>query len=201
MRARCMGIAVALIMAARSAWAEASEAVPDAPDIPVVHAVVAPKALLHGKGFAAGVRQVLVFYLKDRCQPDMAKADQAYALGESEMLVLIGCNHGAIQDSYFVFRAPLGRPDRSKQVALPLPPGLSAKDFPPDREYFGDLSWEANTATLIQFDRGRVKGDCGTRTRWTFDGRQFRITEFSRQVICGPGGDFPIVYRARVDTR
>jgi hypothetical protein len=183
------------------AWADIAGAMADEEEGPVVHAAVAPRPLPHAKGFAAGVRQVLTFYMNDRCQPEMAKDDQAYALGDSEMIVLLGCNPGDDQNSYFVFRAPFGRPDLAKQVALPLPPTLSAKDFPPDRQYFGELSWDAKTATLIQFDRGGAKGDCGTRTRWTFDGVDFPVTEFRRQSICGPGGDFPIVYRARVETR
>ena len=186
----------------RAGAAPASQ-VPKAPALPVVHAAPAAKPLAHGKGFAAGVRTVLNIYLTGRsCQADFTDGDEAYALNATEMLVLIGCSRGAYQGNGFVFVAPIGHPESAHQVVLPVPPtidpaSIAAEDI---GDYWGTMEWGPKRATLTLSSRGRGMGDCGSRTQWTYDGHGFVVTEFERQDKCGgPPGDFPAVYRVRVE--
>jgi hypothetical protein len=179
-------------------------AVPPAPAIPAVHAVLAPKPLANGKAFAATVRQVLTFFLKARCQPDMAAdGDNAFALNDAEMIAIIGCQRGAFQNSYLVFRAPFGHPESARQIVMPLQPTLSRRQAPADLRgvYQGEVGWDPRRATFYEIARGAAAGNCGTSTDWTYDGHDFAVSEFRRQDFCGgPSGDWPVVYRAHLDT-
>ncbi len=56
--------------------------------------------------------------------------------------------------------------------------------------------WDGHSAQLSSFSRGRSWGDCGTRTRYVWDGAMFRIVERETMPVCRRSEDFIVIWQA-----
>lgn len=180
-------------------------AVPPADPLPVVHAAPARTPLADPKAFAAAVRrsQKALLARHDICQPEMARADAAYALNDAEAVVILGCYEAAYQASVLLFRAPRTAPEKSRQVIFPPQPTVDPKAVAEQQgEYIAEDGWDSKTASFSETAKGRGPADCGESSTWTFDGQDFRLTQFNSMPRCGggPPGDWPTLWRAKVVT-
>jgi hypothetical protein len=73
----------------------------------------------------------------------------------------------------------------------------------PNQGFHTEVEWDAEHATVFEAAKGRGLADCGSSTSWVFDGTDFRLAEASRMNRCagGPPGDWPTVYRSKVEVR
>lgn len=126
-------------------------------------------------------------------QPDLR------ALNAEEVLVFIPCMRAAYQSSSLIYRGPRRRPERALPLELIVPPAL--------RNYLDDASmnpdYDAATATLSSYSKGRGLFDCGQTSQWVFDGKAFSLGFFSMQARCGGmlPGDFPVLWRSAIRAR
>jgi hypothetical protein len=179
----------------------ANATVPPVPPLPAVVARRADPTLKVPPGFAAKVRRAQGKALAD-CDPARKDADAAYALNGGEVLVTLGCMMHAYQSSMLLLRAPRDAPEKATLVVMPP----AAGDRPPgpeDRGRYVEGEWDPKTATFFEAAKGRGLADCGQSTSWAFDGVAFRLAEANRMGRCsgGPPGDWPTVYRAKVEVR
>lgn len=167
--------------------------------LPVIHAAPQPPPLPDRARFAALARRAHATLLRQYdCDAEMAREDEAFALDTSTVLVLLGCNQAAYQESSLAFEAPRAAPEKGQLLVLPVPPTEPAEqDDPGD---YVSLGWDAKTSTLHESAKGRGLADCGSSTSWTFDGKRFVLSGFNVMGRCGggPAGDWPAVYRTRV---
>lgn len=176
--------------------------VPAPPPEPVIIARRADPGLTVPPGFAARVRRAQAGTLvRNDCEDDRAEVDRAYPLNRTEVLVELGCMMHAYQSSMLLLRAPRDAPERAKLVVMPL----AAGDEPVSPDGAGryiEGSWDPETATFGEVTKGRGLADCGSSTVWAFDGTQFRLAEAQRMNRCaGRLGDWPTVFRAKIETR
>jgi hypothetical protein len=183
--------------------AAADATVPTPPPEPVVVARRAAPGATVPPGFAARVRRAQARALQQNdCDDARKDLDEAYALGDGEVLVKLGCMMHAYQSSMLLLRAPRGAPERARLVAMP-PAAGDAPLGPDDAGRFVEGEWDPETATFFESAKGRGLADCGSSTSWVFDGTAFRLAEAHRMNRCsgGPPGDWPTVYRSSVEVR
>jgi len=163
----------------------ANSALPAVP-LPVIHAAPQPPPLPDRARFAALARRAHAALLRQYdCEPEMAHEDQAFALDASTVLVMLGCNQAAYQESILAFEAPRGAPEKAQLLVLPVPPTEPAEqDDPGD---YVSLDWDAKTSTLHESAKGRGLADCGESTSWTFDGKRFVLSGHNVMGRCGGG--------------
>jgi hypothetical protein len=196
-----LGSQTALI---RTGPAPASAVPPPAP-LPVLRAAPARTPLPNAKAFAAAVRrsQAKLIAADGYCQPEMKEADQAFALNDSEAIVLIGCMQAAYQASVLLFRAPRADPAKARQVIFPPQPTVDPKLVAEQGgAYIAEDGWDPKTASFSESAKGRGLADCGSSSTWTFDGKDFHLSSYNALNRCGggPPGDWPTLWRTRVVT-
>lgn len=180
-----------------------ASAVPPADPLPVVHADPARTPLADPKAFAAAVRrsQKALLARHDICQPEMARDDAAYALDDAEAVVILGCYQAAYQSSVLLLRAPRTAPEKARQVIFPAQPTVDPKLAADQDGEYVEGDWDPKTASFTEHAKGRGLADCGESSTWTFDGKDFRLTQFNSLTRCGGGpvaGDWPMLWGARV---
>lgn len=151
----------------------AAAAVPAAPPVPVLW-VPQPPATAVPRGFAASVRRTHAAALRRAdCEttPHSRAQDSAVALNRTEVLVFLGCRLFNTGFATLLLRAPRAAPERARIVILPRAPGEDGGD---NDGVYADLDWTARTAILTSGGHS-CAGSCGSRTDWTFDGRQFLL--------------------------
>lgn len=171
---------------------------------PLVYARPTKAQLSNPKALSGAVRRAKEKALASPdCDLDLAQDDRAFALDDHEALVALACNIGAYNTSYVVFLTPKDAPQKAKLLQLPLPPTSDPKAAREAAGVYVSVSWDARTATFQTRAKDRGRGDCGERTGWTFDGKDFQLTRYDKLAVCGggPEGDWPTLYRARVVVR
>jgi hypothetical protein len=180
-----------------------ASATPAAPPLPLVRVGLPAPALAQPRRLAAAVRRLNAHVLAaHECDIDPDALDEAYPLTRSEALVLIGCGRFAYQTSVLAFRTPRDDPARAVPLELPEPRrtvGLASPDLPAMINEFVEGSYDPATRVFSEFSKGRGMADCGSSTKWTFDGAAFRLSAFRWQDRCAGGqpGDWPVLYRTR----
>ncbi|WP_331089087.1 DUF1176 domain-containing protein [Phenylobacterium sp.] len=174
--------------------------VPAPPAPPVLVARRADPSLTVPAGFAARVRKAQAAVLtKEDCATDERRPDDAaHPLGRGEVVVFLGCLMGAYQGYSLVVRAPRDAPEKGRVVILPAAVGDQ-----PNQGFHTEVDWDPEHATIHEAAKGRGLADCGSSTSWVFDGTTFRLAEANRLNRCsgGPPGDWPTVYRSKVEVR
>lgn len=183
-----------------------ASAVPPAAPLPVVRAAPARTPLADPKAFAAAVRKSHSATLQAHdCVSGASRADgipdAAFALDDRDAIVVLGCGQFAYQSSVLLFRAPRGAPAQARLVVFPAQPGLDPKLASGQDGEYVEGDWDPKTASFTEHAKGRGPADCGESSTWTYDGEDFRLTEFDALPRCGGGpvaGDWPTLWRARV---
>jgi hypothetical protein len=185
----------------QGAWARPGSApesrVPAAPPLPSLRHAPAPKPLAarDAERLARAVRKAKAGILDDvGC--DSAANDEAYALTDSDALVLLECMSGAYQEGSLVFRVPRDAPAKAVLLHLESIPG----ETPLDQLWLA--GYDAASGELAHHIKDRGLGDCGGDARWQFDGKAFHLLAYRRMQRCGGlmPEDWPWLWRARVDT-
>jgi hypothetical protein len=180
----------------------ASAVLPALP-VPVVHARPTTDNLPGPAAFAAAVRRGARAALEAHdCEAEAASNDEAHALDATTALVMIGCIDGAYQSSVITFIAPRAAPLLAHLLVMPPQPTIDPANERADvRGEYVSGDWDAARASFSESSKGRGVADCGSSSTWTFDGHGFRLTAYSALDRCGggPPGDWPTLYRARVE--
>lgn len=136
-------------------------------------------------------------FAKEECENDTPQKPEAYALDQSQALVLVPCIMGAYQGSSLAFIAERGS-GRAKQLIAPMPYRGNDPDRA-DADYFTEGSFDPETGTLSMAAKGRGLADCGVSASWIWDGQSFRMSALSLQQACGGAepGDWPTLFRSR----
>ncbi len=179
--------------------AAATVPAPGAP--PLLRAAPQPTPLANRQAMIAAVRRSQPAVLKRHdCESGELErsADAAEPLNRDEAIVLIGCLTGAYQGAQLAFRVPRSAPQNAKLLILPRPPLLP--DAGGEDALYTEAAYDPQTATFFTAAKGRGLADCGFSLSWTYDGKEFRLSDIAYQGRCGGGapGDWPTLYRTRV---
>jgi hypothetical protein len=185
-----------------------ASAAPAAQPLPVVRAAPSRAVLAKPRAIAQAVRAAKQDELTRRdCDLDEADHDQAFAPDAGHVVVFLACDVGAYNLEGVLFIAPAGAPEKARLLVLPLEPGKAPADIPAKNvavyDWNGnapDMGWDAGTATFRTRVKARGRGDCGARSAWTFDGKDFQLSRYDKLESCGggPDGDWPTLYRTHV---
>jgi hypothetical protein len=150
---------------------------------------------LPASGKAAAVTPALIKQMvglsgcetEDTQVSDPIKGD---ALAGGKTLVLLPCGSGAYNFSSVAFIVSGGKPV------------LARFDFPPGGTEAGgtptlvNAGWDATTARLQSYSKGRGLGDCGSSETYAWDGAAFRLIEARRMDECQGSINWLAVWRA-----
>ncbi len=169
--------------------ASPASAVPPAPALPLVQAAPA----MSQAGLAAKPPRSVTSMMKD-CDDDIATLEIEAVSGRlSPGLTLWAplCTRGAYNMIYSFFVVD------EKGAARPLPIRY-AGDAEATTELM-NVSYDAATRTLANFEKGRGLGDCGATNTWVWDGKAFVATAQDLMGECRgvPPDDWPVSYRTR----
>lgn len=104
---------------------------------------------------------------------------EAYALAPGKTLIFLPCGAGA----YNFSSKPVIATGKSYALAsFDLTPDWSGEDDP--EPILVNAGFDAKTATLSSYSKGRGPGDCGTSQTWVWDGSRFRLTEMREMSEC-----------------
>ncbi|WP_142502434.1 DUF1176 domain-containing protein [Klebsiella sp. 2680] len=104
------------------------------------------------------------------------------ALTDDNVLLMTSCEAGAYNTIWLAWLVSRQRPfiARPLHLALPFqPPGDAARDIE-----LVNASYDDQRQELVTLDKGRASGDCGTQTRWRYDGQRFNLVRYAQQPRC-----------------
>ncbi|MBS6907487.1 MAG: DUF1176 domain-containing protein [Klebsiella sp.] len=104
------------------------------------------------------------------------------ALTDDRVLLMTSCEAGAYNTIWLAWLVSRQRPYIAHPVRLTLPfqpPGDGPRDVELVNARYDDRRQE-----LVTLDKGRAPGDCGTQTRWRYDGQRFSLVRYARQPQC-----------------
>jgi len=119
----------------------------------------------------------------DSCSLDPIRREVSVApLTDSKALLLISCETGAYNVIDLAFEVTRSQPYVARGLTLTLP-------FTPPSRTDNQLDlvnaeYDASSGFLYTFSKGRGLGDCGTATRWQFDGSEFVLAEYAEEKTC-----------------
>lgn len=104
---------------------------------------------------------------------------------------------GAYNQAYKFLVASEDAPQNAREPRFIVPPELSKEE---KNAFAMNAAFDAQTATLTTFAKGRGVGDCGIDARWIWDGQAFRIRQYRSMPTCRgvQPDDWPTIYRATV---
>jgi hypothetical protein len=118
-------------------------------------------------------------------------AVEAYALGGGKTLALVPCGSGAYNYNTVPFIISGGAAVLAK---FDYRPGeTDASDGMP---ILVNAGWDAKTAQLGSYDKGRGLGDCGAAEDYVWDGTMFRLVEARAMPDCRGSVNWLAVWRA-----
>ena len=166
-----------------------ASAVPAPPAPPLVQAAPA----MSQAGLAAKLPRSVAAMMKD-CDDDIATLEIEPVSGRlSPGLTLWAplCTRGAYNMIYSFFVVD------EKGAAHPLP--IRYADTAEATTELMNVSYDAATQTLYNFEKGRGLGDCGATNTWVWDGKGFVATAQDLMGECRgvPPDDWPVSYRTR----
>ncbi len=174
----------------------ANTAVPPAPALPVIAVVPAPPMLdmKTGKQQAASLRAELKKKDPDSCEDDAAllEQDEAWVLGNKQVLVALACSRGAYNLSSSFFIMPENEPAKATPLRFADGDGNAGNDLT-------NASFDPRTGHLAFFAKGRGIGDCGATGGYAWTGSAFVQTEFSMMGECRgiSSEDWITLYRSK----
>lgn len=134
---------------------------------------------------------------QSRCPSgDVGSGDvETGALGGGRTLVLLPCGAGAYNFSsvpYVATRA--GRALRFVEAPFDIP--LDSVEREEGHRYLVNAAWDQGGVTLSDFAKGRGLGDCGSRSRFGWDGARFRLIHREEMRECRGSITYVTTWRA-----
>lgn len=147
------------------------------------------------KAVSRAVRSTLEADSCEEPDPDSPLPDAAWQLTDGRTLLQLHCWSGAYNfgsNWYFVRDGKLPTP-----IALPIPTADGSGRMDSTTELV-NASFDPATGVLQAFSKGRGIGDCGSDTRWNWDGRRFQLAHYAMMDDCrGVTADlWPVLWRS-----
>ncbi|VUS58983.1 DUF1176 domain-containing protein [Klebsiella spallanzanii] len=104
------------------------------------------------------------------------------ALTDDKVLLMTSCEAGAYNTIWLAWLVSRQRPYVAHPVRLTLPfqpPGEALREVE-----LVNASYDDRRQELVALDKGRASGDCGTQTRWRYDGQRFSLVRYAQQPQC-----------------
>lgn len=119
------------------------------------------------------------------------------ALGGGRTLILLACGSGAYNVSVVPFVATReGRDIRIEPAPFDIP--LEEYEEEEGHRILVNGEWDAVEMTLSHFSKGRGFGDCGSRSRYGWDGGRFRLVAREEMPECRGSYVYVTTWRADV---
>lgn len=119
----------------------------------------------------------------DRCSLDPQRREVSVApLSDKQALLLVSCEMGAYNVIDLAFEVTRTPPYVARRLTLTLPfvpPHHSDKKLE-----LINAQYDASKSELLTYSKGRGLGDCGTATRWQYNGREFVLAEYAEESTC-----------------
>jgi Protein of unknown function (DUF1176) len=119
------------------------------------------------------------------------------ALGGGRTLVLIACGTGA----YNVTNVPFVATRQGREIRIdPAPFDIALDDIEVEegRRMLVNAEWDGDSMILSDFSKGRGLGDCGSRSRYGWDGSSFRLIAREEMPECRGSIVYVTTWRAQV---
>lgn len=117
-------------------------------------------------------------------------AVETYALGGGKTLALLPCGSGAYNFSTTPYIVENGH------AVLAKFDFMGGGDASLESPLLTNAGWDAKTAQLSSYDKGRGLGDCGAAEDYVWDGAMFRLVEARRMPDCRGSVNWLAVWRA-----
>ncbi|WP_312242400.1 DUF1176 domain-containing protein, partial [Pantoea sp.] len=119
----------------------------------------------------------------ESCSLDPMRREVSVApLTDSKALLLIGCEMGAYNVIDLAFEVTRSQPYVARGMTLTLPFTPPTRS---DRQLeLINADYDAASGQLFTFNKGRGLGDCGSASRWQFNGAQFELAEYAEESTC-----------------
>lgn len=117
-----------------------------------------------------------------QCSLDPARREvRVTALTDDKALLMIGCEAGAYNTVDLAWLVSREKPyvARAVKLRLPFKPGSGE-----DELELMNVGFDTKTRELTTLAKGRGLADCGTQTRWRFDGQRFRLVRYAEEPSC-----------------
>lgn len=170
-----------------SAWVSRGERVefdvppkPPVPQLKVSHHAVAPLTRKESNGLIDFATWQID--TRDCSLEPMRREVNVAPLTDSKALLLVSCETSAYNVIYLAFEVTRSAPFVARGIRLKLPfspPGHSERQL----ELF-NAEYDAKNGQLMTFYKGRGLGDCGSASRWQFDGLRFVLAEYTEESTC-----------------
>ena len=121
-------------------------------------------------------------------------------LTDQRALLLVSCEMGAYNVIDLAFEVTRSQPYVARGITLTLPftpPGASDRQLE-----LINAEYDAASGQLYTFGKGRGLGDCGSATRWQFDGTRFVLAEYAEESTCDAwhsSDDWPTLWVSQSD--
>lgn len=170
-----------------SAWVKSgsrpADELPPPPSAPVISAPQAiPQALTREE--TSGLIDFGTWRVNtDRCSLDPQRREVSVApLSDSKALLLVSCEMGAYNVIDLAFEVTRTQPYVARGLTLTLP--FTPPQHSDRKLELVNAQFDASKSELLTFSKGRGLGDCGTATRWQYNGRNFVLAEYAEEGIC-----------------
>ncbi len=135
----------------------------------------------------------------DRCSLDPQRREVSVApLSDEKALLLVSCEMGAYNVIDLAFEVTRTQPYVARGLTLTLPfmpPHQSEKKLE-----LINAQYDASKSELVTYGKGRGLGDCGTVTRWQYNGRDFVLAEYAEEGTCDAwhgSDDWPTLWTSK----
>lgn len=115
---------------------------------------------------------------------------EAYAIGGGATLALLPCGAGAYNYMTVPFVIRGGKPVPAR---FDFAPGMDKDSAVP---MLVNAGWDAKTARLSSYSKGRGLGDCGSSEDYVWDGAGFRLVEARQMIECRGSANWLTVFKA-----
>ena len=115
---------------------------------------------------------------------------EAYAIGGGATLALLPCGAGAYNFMTVPFVIRGGKP---VVAGFDFAPGMDKGSTVP---MLVNAGWDARTARLSSYSKGRGLGDCGSSEDYVWDGAGFRLVEARQMIECRGSANWLTVFKA-----
>jgi Protein of unknown function (DUF1176) len=125
---------------------------------------------------------------------DASTPTEIVAIAKGKALAFLSCGNGAYNFSAVPFIVSgAGKTRKFQPANFDLAPGLTEGAGMP---FLVNAGWDAATATLSSYNKGRGLGDCGTAEHYVWDGKRFRLIQQRVMGDCRGVIDWIPVWRA-----
>ena len=103
-------------------------------------------------------------------------------VSDTQALLLISCESAAYNTFYQAWLISRNFPLQARQLTLRLPFSRDAQSG--DNFELTNAGYDPDSRILTTVLWGRSLADCGTLSRWKFDGQQFVLKQFASESVC-----------------